>query len=128
MNTKTQKLVFSKISKQNLGLIEDAINVSKDQFTSDVNELSSYNTELSQLINDIYNQIESLKPQLENLLSEKSKYNDLYYKLEDQEVELSEFGIDFGMSGNVWGTLKDDFGYTIDAANYLKETLSTFSK
>lgn len=124
MNTKTQKLVFSKISKQNLGLIEDAINVSKDQFTSDVNELSSYNTELSQLINDIYNQIESLKPQLENLLSEKSKYNDLYYKLEDQETELSEFGID---TGN-WNNVKDDFGYTIDAANYLKETLSTFSK
>lgn len=124
MNTKTQKLVFSKISKQNLGLIEDAINVSKDQFASDVNELSSYNTELSQLINDIYNQIESLKPQLENLLSEKSKYNDLYYKLEDQETELSEFGID---TGN-WNNVKDDFGYTIDAANYLKETLSTFSK
>ena len=135
MNKNTQNLIFSKLSiqkqlvkKQDLGAIEDAINVAKDQFTSDVNELNSYNTELSQLINDIYNQIESLRPELENFLSEKSKYNDLYYKLEDQETELSGFGIDFGMSGNVWGTLKEDFGYTIDAANELQSALSTFNK
>ena len=129
MNTEARVLAtLNKIKevqskRKDLGAIADAVNEGKAQFYADASELNDYDLELTSLTDMIYNAVQNLKPELESLLQSKSKYNDLYYKLEEQAIELNDYGIEVGSE---WPRVKDSYGYTVDTANELINSLSKF--
>ena len=98
MNTNTQKLVFSKIKKQDLGAIEDAINEAKSNLKDFNDEMVAINRKLETGISVAS---DAISQAMSNLSSVMSQTDDEFYDIQQKAFVVQTELDNLGISSNV---------------------------
>jgi ABC-type transporter Mla subunit MlaD len=117
MNTKTQKLVFSKMTNQKLGAIEDAIQQAKQDLADKGAELLNLKDTLKDRSENIRDQAKSLSEDLLNSMMEVGgQWNDRLDEFNQLASELENLGIDYNINIDA---ISNDYLEIYDAADNL---------
>jgi hypothetical protein len=135
MNTNTQKLVFSKIQNQKLGLkkekfgaIDDAIEQEQNSFIQDAGQLKQYMDNMSQYsmeIEDALRNVSIIASSFTESYSRLSEYYNLFDELNNRNAEFENLGIanrsaDWTMLSDMF---EDEIGRYNDVQNAIKNII-----